>query len=100
MRMPKHRRIPTWIAAPTLAVVVLAGCNAQASTPQADAPIPHPLDPLTAERAIAVIQKDILCQHIGAMVGWQAPGTARTVASDSWARTARKALIERDILGA
>ena len=38
----------TRIAARLLALVVVAGCEAQASTSQADAPIPHPLDPLTA----------------------------------------------------
>lgn len=49
MRPSSPREIPTWIAASVLAVAVLAGCEALANTQQANAPIPHPLDPLTAE---------------------------------------------------
>lgn len=71
-------------------------------TPDGAFPVPPPetLDPQAAEATVAVIQQDRLAQHTGVTLGVHAPGTARTVASDSCARTARRALIERDILGA
>ncbi len=71
-------------------------------TPDGTVPVPplETLDPLTAKAAVSVIQQDRLVQHTGVMVGRHAPGTARTVASDSCARTTLRALIECDIFGA
>ena len=45
-----------WLVAPVLAVTVVTGCGARARTSQADGPMPHPLDPLTADEYVQAVE--------------------------------------------
>jgi len=57
-------------------------------------------DPIPTEAAVAVEEEDGAVQHAGAIVSRQAPGIARTTASESVARTSRRARIEPRVRGA